>query len=114
MKEPQLAFRVARTPLPHAVGLVDRGLDYDSACSGASPVMGVDVVDVDDRHAGRRAQALRRLVVVGRRVQPDDVVTGADLGVYTPAVIVAVQRAGCEPEDPNQVLMSRGEVVIDQ
>lgn len=59
VEEPQLAFEVACPPFAHTVGLV-RGFLNDIGLGGDAPtVVGVGVLDDDDRHASYGAHCLR-------------------------------------------------------
>jgi hypothetical protein len=51
VEEPQLALQIAGTPLPYAIALISGLFNNLSACGDAPLIVGIGIVDVDDRHS---------------------------------------------------------------
>lgn len=111
-----MVLRIAGPVLPQAVRFVcGRVLDV-GARRLALGVVDVDIFDGDLEASVRLAAPARRrhLMIRSHRVQPDGSLPEPDLPVDDVAAVIPLQPARCEAEGPDQEVMSRLDVLIDQ
>jgi hypothetical protein len=109
-----MALEVSGAVLPDSVVLVDGSLGHLGAGGHDPLVVSVRVLDSHNDHGRRGAELPRRPVAVTRRMQPDDLVTGAHLGVDYVALAVVLDGAGGEAEHAHEVFVRCGEVVVNE
>jgi hypothetical protein len=112
-----VAFVVEDRVVPEPVGLVD-----GAGCSGAAaggtdaPVMGIDVIDVDNELAAGIAEVLRRVepVLASNAVHPNSSRACGHLTVHCRPIRCPVQLARDETDRVHQVLLAGLDVVVDE
>jgi len=111
-----MVLRIAGPVLAQAIRFV-RGWVLDvGARRLALGVVDVDIFDGDLEASVRLAARSRRrhLMIRSHRVQPDGSPPEPDLPVDDVAAVIPLQPARCAAEGPDQEVMSRLDVLVDQ
>ena len=111
-----MVLRIAGPVLPEAVRFVCGWVLDVGARRLAMGVVDVDIFDGDLEASVRLAAPSRRrhLMIRSHRVQPDGSLPEPDLPVDDVAAVVPLQPARCAAEGPDQEVMSRLDVLVDQ